>query len=520
MSTQKGLLAVIPARGGSKGLPGKNLRPFAGLPLIAHTIEFAKRCPTIVRCIVSTDSPEIAEVAKHFGADVPFMRPSELAQDEVPMWPVMRHALAEVERLEGARYGALLLLDPTAPLREASDVSEAWQRLQTNPSADGVVGVSQPDFNPIWHGVVEREGWMASLTEEGNRFERRQEAPTVFWINGSVYIWRTEFVRRQEQSWRQAGRHIIYEIPEWRAISIDTKEEFERAERVVKDGLLTFPWLDGSPKKTKWRPLSKLMDLSGRKVFLTGGAGHVGLAVGEALTELGATLTITDQDPGACEKRAIALSQLQKQGSVVALACDLKHEGRTRQTIREAIQRMGGLDVLIHCAAYVGRTVMSGWAVPFDQQTVEAWDAAMRVNLTSAFVMAQEAKTALEASGHGSIIFIASTYGLVAPDFRLYAETPMANPAGYGASKGGLLQLTRYLATVLAPRIRVNAITPGGIQRDDQKKVFQQRYESRTPLSRMATEEDLKGAVAYLASDLSNYVTGHNLVVDGGWTVW
>ncbi len=95
----------------------------------------------------------------------------------------------------------------------------------------------------------------------------------------------------------------------------------------------------------------------------------------------------------------------------------------------------------------------------------------------------------------------------------------MAQPAGYGASKGGVLQLTRYLATTLAPRVRVNAISPGGVWRQ-QPDAFHQRYISRTPLGRMAAEEDLKGAVAYLASDLSSYVTGHNLAVDGGWTAW
>lgn len=512
------ILAVIPARGGSKGLPGKNLRPFAGLPLIAHTIQFAKLCPEIDRCIVSTDSPEIAEVAKRFGADVPFIRPSELAQDEVPMWPVLRHALAQVEQQEDAQYSALLLLDPTSPFRELSDVSGIWRRLQECPSADGVIGVSQPTYNPIWHGVVERDGWMAELFEEGGRFERRQEVPTVFHINGSVYIWRAEFVRKEAQSWRQTGKYLTYEIPDWRAISIDNVEEFERAERLVKGGLIGFSWLD-SAQAMRWRSVHQLTDLSGRKVVLTGGAGYVGLAVGEALVELGATVAIVDRDAKACEERAATLSQLQKKGGTVPLGCDLRDEEATRRMIRDAIKKLGGLDILIHCAAYVGTTTVPGWAVPFDQQTVQAWDEAVRVNLTSAFIMVQEARAALEASGHGSVILFGSTYGLVAPDMRLYEDTTMANPAGYGASKGGLLQLTRYLATVLAPKIRVNAVTPGGIHRNE-PKIFQQRYVARTPLKRMANEEDMKGAVVYLASDLSAYVTGHNLVIDGGWTTW
>ena len=180
---------------------------------------------------------------------------------------------------------------------------------------------------------------------------------------------------------------------------------------------------------------------------------------------------------------------------------------------------LGGLDILIHCAAYVGTTQIPGWAVPFEQQTVAAWDSALRVNLTAAFVMAQEGQAALVASGHGSIILFTSIYGLVGPDLSLYSGTDMQNATAYGVSKGGLIQLTRYLATVMAPRVRVNAIAPGGVWRG-QPDVFRERYEVRTPLRRMAIEEDLKGAVAYLASDLSSYVTGHTLVVDGGWTAW
>ena len=267
------------------------------------------------------------------------------------------------------------------------------------------------------------------------------------------------------------------------------------------------------------RSLRELMDLSERRALVTGGAGHLGLAVGEALMEAGARVAVLDLDVAACQQRADALSRAYPKGRALAVSCNLTDERATRGAVRTVLQDLSGLDILIHCAAYVGTTKVPGWAVPFDQQTVEAWDAAMRVNLTSAFVMVQEARETLVASGHGSVILIASTYGLVGPDPTLYDGTPMANPAGYGASKGGLLQLTRYLATVLAPQVRVNAITPGGVWRNH-PDAFNQRYVSRTPLKRMATEEDFKGAVVYLASDLSAYVTGHNLVVDGGWTAW
>ncbi len=262
------------------------------------------------------------------------------------------------------------------------------------------------------------------------------------------------------------------------------------------------------------KKFNELANLSGRSAILTGGAGNIGLAVAETLIELGARVAIVDLDQTACEERSKFLG-----ANALPFACDLKHEQAVRETVRSTIKAFGSLDILIHCAAYVGTTNRPGWNVPFSQQSVVAWDDALRVNLTSAFILAQEARDALIASGHGSVIFFSSTYGMVGPDMGLYTDTNMTNPAAYGASKGGLLQLSRYLATVFAPKVRVNAISPGGVWRN-QPEIFHERYQARTPLQRMAHEEDLKGATAFLASDLSAYVTGHNLVVDGGWTAW
>lgn len=256
------------------------------------------------------------------------------------------------------------------------------------------------------------------------------------------------------------------------------------------------------------------MSLSGRRALVSGGAGHIGSACAETLIELGASVAILDKESEACARSADNLG-----ANATALPCDLSDEQSTRAAIDRGVQLLGGLDILIHCAAFVGTTQVEGWAEPFEKQAVSAWDQAIRINLTAPFVMVQQARTALQKSGHGSVILFSSTYGSVAPDMSLYADTTMANPVGYGASKGGLLQLVRYLASLLAPAVRVNAISPGGVLRG-QPDAFQKRYETRTPLRRMATEEDLKGAIAYLASDLSAYVTGHNLMVDGGWTIW
>lgn len=242
MKTQTGVLAVIPARSGSKGLPGKNIRSFVGLPLLAHSILFAGLCPEIDRIVLSTDASEIAEIGQQYGAEVPFLRPSELAQDHTPLWSVLKHALAEVEK-NGDHYQYLLLLDPTSPARLPEDIRGSLERLLSAESFDGVIGVSQPGFNPIWHCVVEQEGLMVDLFSEGSKINCRQDVPTVYRINGSLYLWRTEFLRRTQDNWREKGQHAIFEIPELRAMSIDDLQEFQRAEVLVKEGLISFPWL-------------------------------------------------------------------------------------------------------------------------------------------------------------------------------------------------------------------------------------------------------------------------------------
>jgi NAD(P)-dependent dehydrogenase (short-subunit alcohol dehydrogenase family) len=259
------------------------------------------------------------------------------------------------------------------------------------------------------------------------------------------------------------------------------------------------------------RSLEELGDLSGRGALVTG-AGRLGRVACEALVELGAAVVVADVDGAAAEGVA-------REVGGEPVAGDVADEEEAGRLVAESLRRAGSLDVLVHTAALVGTSELEGWAEPFERQTVAAWRRALDVNLTSAFVLCQQAAPALERSGHGSVVCFASTYGLVGPDFSLYEGTEMANPAAYGASKGGLIQLVRYLATALAPRVRVNALSPGGVEAG-QPASFRERYEARTPLQRMAVPEDVKGAVAFLASDLSRYVTGHNLVVDGGWTAW
>ena len=266
------------------------------------------------------------------------------------------------------------------------------------------------------------------------------------------------------------------------------------------------------------RTVKQLIDLKGRVAFITGGAGHLGFVAAETLAQMGSKIILLDVNQDQCVQKARAL---QKKYRVIAfpVVVDLANEEEVRLVSGMVQKQFGALDILVHCAALVGTSHLKGWAVPFEQQNMDTWRRAIEINLTSAFLLVQSCRNLLLKSKSSSVINISSIYGLVGPDMDLYKGTPLGNPAAYAASKGGLLQLTRWLATNLAPKTRVNAISLGGVFRNH-KEPFLTKYKNRTPLKRMAGEEDLKGAIAYLASDLSQYVTGHNLVVDGGWTAW
>jgi NAD(P)-dependent dehydrogenase (short-subunit alcohol dehydrogenase family) len=262
--------------------------------------------------------------------------------------------------------------------------------------------------------------------------------------------------------------------------------------------------------------LAARMNLRGRRVLLTGATGHLGRVMADTLGELGAELLLVDR-PGS-DFETLQRELHEKHGvDSQSLPCDLESEA-DRAILIETVKRGGKLHVLINNAAFVGTSELQGWAVPFEEQKLDAWRRAFEVNLTAVFHLCQSFTPELRAVG-GNIVNITSIYGEYGPDWRLYEGTPMANPAAYGASKAGLAQLTRWLATTLAPTVRVNAISPGGVFRN-QPEAFVQRYTSRTPLARMATEDDFRGAIAYLATDLSSYVTGQVLRVDGGWGEW
>jgi NAD(P)-dependent dehydrogenase (short-subunit alcohol dehydrogenase family) len=263
------------------------------------------------------------------------------------------------------------------------------------------------------------------------------------------------------------------------------------------------------------RSIKELMSLSGRVAVVTGGAGHIGRDICDTLAELCAAVVIVDRQGAAeCAEKLACDFKVE----TLALTVDLADEAATRGIADQVKARFGRCDILVNNAAFVGTSDLGGWAVPFAEQSVATWRQAIEVNLTAAFVLSQ-ALSPLVSERAGSIINVASIYGHLGPDWRRYEGTALGNPAAYAVSKGGLIQLTRWLATTLAPRVRVNAVSPGGVARG-QPKAFADQYVAQTPMQRMACEEDIKGVVAFLAGDASAYMTGQNIMLDGGYSAW
>jgi len=262
---------------------------------------------------------------------------------------------------------------------------------------------------------------------------------------------------------------------------------------------------------------NKLFSLCGRLALVVGAGGNIGRSLCKGLAAHGADLVIADLHNDAC----IALKQELESsfsGRYMPAPGDCATDGGI-QAVMHACDTLGPIQIVIHCIGLISSVPIPGYAVPFEKQSLEAWELALKVNLTSAFLLAKHVHKRLDTRGMASVVFLSSIYGSLGPDWSIYENTSMGNPLVYGASKGGLQQLMRYLATLWAPAVRVNCISPGGIQRG-QADDFIRRYEQRTPMRRMAAPEDIVGPVIFLASDAARYVTGQNILVDGGLSAW
>ena len=226
------ILGVIPARGGSKGVPGKNIRTVLGKPLIAYAIECSLKCPSIDHLIVTTDSEQIAGIARKCGADVPFIRPAELAEDKTPMLPVLQHAVTATEEYYQKTVEALVLLHPTGPLRTVDDV-EGCLKLFKDSDCDAVISGNTSNRSPYFTMVMPNNGYIRLVVPSSEPIGRRQDSPPIYDLNSVVWVYSRKAL--MEECVRIPERTLLYVVPSERAIDIDTEFDFKILEFLMAE---------------------------------------------------------------------------------------------------------------------------------------------------------------------------------------------------------------------------------------------------------------------------------------------
>lgn len=259
---------------------------------------------------------------------------------------------------------------------------------------------------------------------------------------------------------------------------------------------------------------TKFFDLAGKVILITGATGHLGKAMCEGLAESGAAIAVCSTTLGKALNLAGVLTEkysVQAEG----FELDLRDVNAMPGVVDTIVAKMGRLDCLVNNACFVKVNDL-------DQITPEEWNVGLQGGVTSPFFLMQACVGHLGKT-RGCVINIGSMYGMVAPKPQNYSDTPFSSAVNYGAAKAALLQVTRYAAAYLGPQgIRVNALSPGPFPTQEVQKneLFKGRLTSNVPLLRLGEPDEIKGAVVFLASGASSFITGHNLVVDGGWTAW
>lgn len=285
------------------------------------------------------------------------------------------------------------------------------------------------------------------------------------------------------------------------------------------------------PRPSPQRSALELFKLDGRVALVTGGAGLLGAEFCRSLAQAGAAVMVADINGPIAKDLAIALVALGYRAT--AIDADITSPDSVQRMVQVALETYGRLDILVNSAAldpkfdpqHKSANLHGPGSGAFEDFPFEAWNQALAVNLTGAYLCCQAVVHPMLTQGSGVIVNLSSIYGLAGPDQRLYQRGAAGAPAQYkpvyySVTKAGILGLTRYLATYYAGKnIRVNALTPGGVFNGHDES-FVQAYSARAVLGRMAEKDEMNGALLFLASDASAYMTGANLVVDGGWTAW
>ena len=488
------IIAIIPARGGSKEITGKNLFPINGKPLLYYTVSACLNSTLVNRTVVSTDNDEISRVAKEIGAEV-IKRPKRLSTDIAQMEPALEHALDYLKNKEKYNPNIIVLPQNTSPLRTSNHIDEALTLL-IKKKYDSVLS-GFPYHIHIWNKINQTR--IQPHSYDPSKRKNRQDLPEQILENGSLYA--TTLSAFKKSHCRISGKIGFYPMPMELSYDIDGMDDLRKTEKILQQ-----------------QKINNLFSVKGKNIVLTGASGLLGSYYARILLEAGANMALIDHNPQVSESIKKEFNNYRQ--TVQVYKCDLSKPKQVHSTIKKIIKDFATIDVLINNAAFVSaKTFGIKDFKNFETHPFELWKKAFEVNVDAPLLLCQGILGIMKKQKNGSIINISSNYGIVGPDFDTYEDEKLWTPPGYAVTKSAILNLTRYIANLYGKDgIRCNTFSPSGVATNKLSKRFQKRYGSRNAFKRMAKVSDYAGPMIFLCSDASGYMTGANLVVDAGWT--
>ena len=487
------ILSIIPARGGSKGIPLKNLALIDGLTLLEYSINSSHDSKLINKTVVSTDNNLIAKEAKRLNAEV-ITRPKKISNDSATLEPTIKHTLDYLKKQKSYVPDLIVLLQNTSPLRTGKHIDEAIKLLQKGKYDSVFSGYFTKSL--FWEKT--RSGIFPKNYDPENR-PRRQNMKNQIIENGAIYV--TKFDSFESTGNYMTNKLGFYEMDVDLSYQVDTASDLFMIEQIIR----------------KNRNYDETFSVKDKNIVITGSSGLLGSFYSEILLQSDANIALIDID---IDKSLLIKNKFSSTGQKIKVyKCDLTKPNQITATFKKIKNDFGTIDVLINNAAFASRqTFHIKNFKNYELHPFELWRNAFKVNIDAMHLCIQHVIPLMKKFG-GSIINISSTYGVVGPDFDTYENEKLWTPPGYAVSKSAVLNLTRYVANLYGKYgIRCNTFTPSGVATKKLSKSFIKKYSKRNAFNRMAKPQDYKGAILFLCSNSSNYMTGANLIVDGGWT--
>ena len=490
----KKILSFIPARGNSKGIPLKNLVELNGKSLLHYTVNASLNSELINRTIVSTDNTKIKEESKRLGAEV-VVRPKKLSGDKIGIEPAIQYTLDFLKKKENYVPDVIILLSNTHPFKTSSHIDEALSLLFKKKYDSVLSGFETHTF--FWK--KQSNSTITPLNYDPQKRPNRQDIDIPLFENGALFA--TTYSAFIKTKYRVSGKIGFYKMPLEASYNIDTPNDLIDAEKLMQK-----------------QNSENIFSVKNKNIVITGSSGLLGNYYAKILAEKGANLALIDIDTQNSEKIKNAFKANSQK--IKIYKCDLSKPKEILNTFKKIQKDFEFLDVLINNAAFGSKDTFDIKDFKnYEEHPFELWKKAFEVNTDAVHLCTQNALSMMKKRKNGSIINISSNYGIVGPSFETYEDENLWTPPGYAVTKGAIINFTRYIANLYGKyNIRCNTFSPSGVQTKMLSKRFVKRYSSNNAFGRMASIDDYAGPILFLCSDASKYMTGANLVVDGGWT--